>query len=217
LQHGPDGAAARPGGWLSRRERGRVSRHAPGSALARPETAEQAPQDNRFFVLTEGLARISLIGAGRELVLGHLRPGGLYVSHTRAWVMAVEECKITSWPVRDMLELVSREPELGVQAFREIGTILQGALSLVEDLAFRPVESRLARFLLAEALRQGGPELLLDGSTESLAAGLGTSRQTLSTLLNRLIRDGTLARTGRRRLKLCDATRLERMAAVSSG
>lgn len=198
--------------WLSRLPKGLRRRHAPGETIARPGS-----RTNRFFVLDSGLARIGLNAAAKELVIGYLRPGGIYVTHTRAWVEALEPCDVVSWPVEEMLGLVAREPELGIAAFREIGRVLNGALSLIEDLAFRPVESRLARFLLAERQTQGSDRIRLIDTTEALASALGTSRQTLSTLLNRLIREGVIARPDRRHLEILRPDRLADLSELSSG
>ncbi|TCO72421.1 Crp/Fnr family transcriptional regulator [Rhodovulum euryhalinum] len=191
---------------------GRRRRHGPGETIARPDAGV-----DRLFLLESGLARISLTGAARELTLGYLRPGSLYVTHTRAWVEALDPCTIVSWPVGDMLALVTRQPELGLAAFREVGLLLRGALDVIEDLAFRPVESRLARFLLAERQIQGSDRLRLIDSTESLASVLGTTRQTLSTLLTRLARSGVIERPDRRHLVLLDIARLEALAELSPG
>jgi CRP-like cAMP-binding protein len=209
----PGTGASRPhSAWLAALEGGQRRRIAAGAAISLPAAAA-----DRLFVLDRGLARISLNGAARELTLGYLRPGGVYVTHSRAWVEALEPCEIVSWPVTEMLALITREPDLGLAAFREIGTLLSGALNLIEDLAFRPVESRLARFLLAERAAQGGDRIRLIDSTESLATALGTSRQTLSTLLNKLIREGLVERTDRRDLHILRPERRHEIAEVSSG
>lgn len=211
MAHPPDPAVPHTE-WLSRLPKGLRRRYAPGETIARPEA-----RTDRFFVLDSGLARIGLNAAAKELVLGYLRPGGIYVTHTRAWVEAMAPCEVISWPVEEMLGLVAREPELGTAAFREIGRVLHGALSLIEDLAFRPVESRLARFLLAERQTQGSDRIRLIDTTEALASALGTSRQTLSTLLNRLIREGVIARPDRRHLLLLRPDRLQDLSELSSG
>lgn len=198
--------------WLARLPGGLRRSYQPGEVIARPDS-----RLNRVFVLDKGLARIGLNAAARELVLGYLRPGGIYVTHTRAWVEALEPCEVVSWPVEDMLDLVRHEPGLGIAAFREVGRVLQGALSLIEDLAFRPVESRLARFLLAERQAQGSDRIRLVDHTEALASALGTTRQTLSTTINRLVREGVIGRPDRRHVVLLDLPRLAEMSELSSG
>ncbi|MCT8266592.1 Crp/Fnr family transcriptional regulator [Afifella sp. JA880] len=198
--------------WLDRLENGHRRRYGAGETIAHPDA-----ETDRLFVLKTGMARICLNGATKALTLSYLRPGGIYVTHTRAWVEALEDCEIVSWPVREMLTLVSRHPELAVEALRDIGQVLSGALDLIEDLAFRPVESRLARFLLLESARQNDVRIRLIDHTEALASALGTSRQTLSTLVNKLIRDGVVSREGREHLLILAPARLEELSALSPG
>lgn len=201
-----------PSDWMAELPGGRRRRFGAGEAISRPGDGP-----DRLFVLDEGLARICLNGAARELTVGYLRPGGIYVTHTRAWVEALQPSSVLSWPVEDMLDLVTRQPALGLAAFREVGLLLHGALNLIEDLAFRPVESRLARFLLSERQMQGADRIRLIDSTESLASALGTSRQTLSTLINKLIREGVIDRPDRRHIALLRIERLEELADLSAG
>ncbi|GAA0304065.1 Crp/Fnr family transcriptional regulator [Rhodovulum strictum] len=213
----PPGSDRRPSpgahaDWLAGLDGG-TRRHYPAGATI----AEPGDGPDRLFVLDEGRARICLSGAGRDLTLGHLHPGGVFVTHTRARVEALEPCTLVAWPVGEMLRLIARQPDLGLAAFREIGLLLAGALDLIEDLAFRPVGARLARFLLAEAARQNSATIRLADSTEALATALGTSRQTLSTLLNQLIREGLIERAGRRQLRLLRPERLADLAELSSG
>ncbi|MDT8853455.1 helix-turn-helix domain-containing protein [Paracoccaceae bacterium Fryx2] len=82
-------------------------------------------------------------------------------------------------------------------------------------MAFRPVGSRLASHLLRqrEAL---GTDTIPIGHTGALAETLGTSRQTLSTQINRLIREGVVARPDRRSLVLRDPERLTALSEVSA-
>jgi len=215
-----DAATCPHSAWIGELPGGLRRRFEPGTAIARPGDVDgygDGKGPDRLFVLDEGLARICLNGAARALTIGYLRPGGAYVTHTRAWVEAVSPCTVISWPVGEMLALLTRQPALGLAAFREVGQLLHGALNLIEDLAFRPVESRFARFLLNERALQNSDLIRQIDSTESLAAALGTSRQTLSTLINRLIREGVLARPDRRHLRLLDIARLEAMVDLSAG
>ncbi|TCM84686.1 Crp/Fnr family transcriptional regulator [Rhodovulum steppense] len=197
--------------WLAGLDGGSRRSYPPGTTITCPGDGQ-----DRLFVLEKGLARISLSGTGRDLTLGYMRPGGVFVSHTRARVEAMEACTVIGWPVGEMLRLIARQPDLGVAAFREVGVLLAGALDLIEDLAFRPVDARLARFLLAESARQCSDTIRLVDSTQSLAMVLGSSRQTLSTLLNRFIREGLIERIGRRQVRLLRPERLAELAELSA-
>tara|TARA_R110002167_G_scaffold85669_9_gene232218 strand:- start:6430 stop:7098 length:669 start_codon:yes stop_codon:yes gene_type:complete len=196
--------------WLERLPAGRQNRYDSGEMICRPGMTH-----NRVFLLNSGSARICLSAEHRELTLGCLKPGSIYVTHTRAWVETLEPTTITSWPIEQLTLLIVEAPEIAITAMREVGQMLQQATSLIEDLAFRSVESRLARYLLLEESTQQRQTIELTGQTELLASLLGTSRQTLSTLLNRMIRDGIVARPDRQHLTLLDTLRLQQLASVS--
>ena len=168
--------------------------------------------DNRVFTINSGEARICLFAPSREQTLGYLKAGSIFVTHTSTWVEALTECEVCSWPISQIKALFSANPELAVGAMREVGKLLQNAIDMIEDLAFRTVESRLARYLLAEAQQQNSNNIKLIGNTEILASLLGSSRQTLSTILNRLIKSQVIARSGRKQVQIINPGRLQNLA-----
>ncbi len=168
--------------------------------------------DNRVFFIRSGRARICLFGAGKEQTLGYLQPGSIYVSHTPAWVEAVETVELTFWPLHQLQQLFQVQPELAITALREVGQLMTQAIYLIEDFAFRSVEERLARFLLNESQLKHSDTVTLPGNTEALASLLGTSRQTLSSLLSRLEKSGLITRPNRRTLHLSDVEAIRTLA-----
>ena len=193
--------------WLQELPAGQRQSFTAGDMISRPGLS-----DNSVFLLESGSARICLSGEQKELTLGWLKPGSIYVTHTRAWVEALEPSSIRLWPIHSLQAVIASRPDLALSALREVGMMLHQATNIIEDLAFRPVEARLARYLLLEHKEQNSDCIHLTGHTELLASLLGTSRQTLSTLLNRLIRDGVVARPDRRHLQLLDVAHLTRLA-----
>jgi CRP/FNR family transcriptional regulator, carbon monoxide oxidation system transcription regulator len=100
---------------------------------------------------------------------------------------------------------VAADPAIAPVMMRVLGRLLSDAVALIEDLAFREVPNRLARFLLGLAARRGqqhpdGWLVPLDLGTADIASLLGTTRQTVSSLINQWERDGILRRQGRRSL-----------------
>jgi CRP-like cAMP-binding protein len=72
----------------------------------------------------------------------------------------------------------------------------------LEDLAFREVPARLARFLIGLAERRGkltdqGLLVQIDLNRSEIASLLGSTRQTVSSLLNQWERDGVIQQQGR--------------------
>ncbi len=206
------GSHLSPPAWIDALPPGQTQDFVAGEMLCRPD-----PASNRVFLLRSGAARICLSAEHKELTLGRLRPGSVYVTHTRAWIEALEPCRVSSWPIARLQALMAAQPDLALAALREVGMMLHHATNLIEDLAFRPVEARLARYLLLEHGDQRSAVIRLTGHTELLASLVGTTRQTLSTLLNRLIKDGVLGRPDRHHLELRDLERLRRIASLSAG
>lgn len=193
--------------WLPPLDEGQANSFSAGEIISRPDKTA-----NQFFIVQQGQARIFLCADSKELTIGYLKPNSIYVTHTRAWIEAMETTSIMSWPIRQLQALMSVKPELAVAAMQEIGTMLHNTIDIVEDLAFRSVESRLARYLLVEYRQQQQRTIKLSGNTEILASLLGTSRQTLSTLINRLIKDEILQRAVRQHITLLNLAHLEQLA-----
>ncbi len=197
-----------PGDWLTQLPPGRQRRYPRRTIMTSPGN-----DDDEFFLLLEGSARICLLSEEREQTLGYMKPGSIYVSHTPAWVESIEPCTIQCWPLAQIRSLFITQPALALGAFREVGMMLQTAINVIEDLAFRPVESRLARYLLSEAESQQGNCIQLVGTTESLASLLGTTRQTLSTILSRFAKQGLIERRGRQQVVLLQPDLLQEVSA----
>ncbi|WP_221801536.1 Crp/Fnr family transcriptional regulator [Oceanobacter mangrovi] len=195
--------------WLAQLPEGQIRQFDEGDVICRPDNHQ-----NRIFLIQQGCVRICLSAEHKELTLGWLRPGSIYVTHTRAWVEALEPTRICSWPIERLTSMIAEAPELAIAAMREVGMMLHQATNLIEDLAFRPVDARLARYLLLERGTQNSDTIQLTGHTELLASLLGTSRQTLSTSINRMIKDGLLNKLERQQLQLLDIAALEALAQV---
>lgn len=197
--------------WLPTLEEGKVQQYKAGEIMFHP-----AKSPDQFFIIQHGQARIYLSADSKELTIGYLKPSNVYVTHTRGWIQAMSETEIMIWPIRQLKAMMSSKPELAVAAMQEIGLMLHNTIDIIEDLAFRSVESRLARYLLVEYRQQKQLTITLSGNTEILASLLGTSRQTLSTLINRMIKDGIFERVERQTVTLLNLPRLEQLASGMS-
>lgn len=192
--------------WIDRLRGGQIRHYSRDELIARPQ---QEP--NQLLAIESGRARICLLGGAREQTLTCLEAGSIFVTHTPTWIQALEPTRVRSWPLRELRALIEIQPEIAMTALHEVGRLMSATLELVEDLALHSVEARLARYLLRSAALDSGCIELQD-SIEMLASRLGTSRQTLSTLLNRLVREGLLQRLGRREFRLVDPQGLQRLA-----
>jgi CRP-like cAMP-binding protein len=169
------------------------------------------PGDTRdqVFVVESGRLRVYLAGENRSLTLSFLEPGDIYTTHTPTYIEAVAPTVLRVMETSGFARKLCEDPRVVGVVMRVLGRLLENSVTLVEDLAFREVPARLARFLLGLVERRGvavdgGMCIPLELTTEDIASLLGTTRQTVSTLLNQWERDGLLRRQGRRSLIVID-------------
>lgn len=173
-----------------------------GCLLATPAGAR-----DQVFIVESGRLRVYLAGENRELSLSFLGPGDIYTTHTPTYVEAVADSVLQVIDTAAFARRLASDPAVTPVMMRVLGRLLANAVHLIEDLAFREVPARLARFLLGLAERRGQPTddgwlIPLDLGTEDIASLLGSTRQTVSSLLNQWERDGLLQRHGRRSLRV---------------
>jgi len=159
--------------------------------------------EDMIFIVAEGRARLFLAYEDKEFALAILERGDVYSTHTRAHVSALEDTTLLCAPTALVRKHMLRLPEFTGTMVRVLGEVLRHSISIIDDLAFRDVQTRLARFLRFVAgqsgvLQPGGGTLVSLGlTTEQLASLLGTTRQTLSTMLNAMERAQRLELRGR--------------------
>jgi CRP-like cAMP-binding protein len=168
---------------------------------------------NQVFIVRSGRLRVYLASDARELSLAILEAGDIYSTHTPTFVRSLEAAELWVIGMREFAVKLAQEPAVAPLVMRVLGRILNNAVSLMEDLAFRDVPARLARFLIRQAEQRGVPcaegcELPLNLGTEDIACLLGTTRQSVSSLINQWQREGLLTRRGRRSLLIHDAAAL---------
>ena len=161
---------------------------------------------DQVFIVDSGRLRVYLAGANRALSLSYLGPGDIYSTHTPTYVETVAPSRLWLMDTATFAARLSSEPGVHPLIMRVLGRLLNDAVTLVEDLAFREVPARLARFLLGLAERRGqaqpgGARLIaLELTVEDIASLLGSTRQTVSSLMSQWQRDGLIERQGRRNL-----------------
>lgn len=179
-------------------------------------------RQDSVFIVRSGRLRVYLAGENRELSLCLLESGDIYTTHTPAYVRTVTPATLWTMATRDFARQLASDPVAAPAVMRVLGRLLVGAVTLIDDLAFRDVPARLARFLVGLAERRGerddaGWRVPIDMSTEDLASLLGTTRQTVSGLINCWQRDGLLQRQGRHSLLIRSLDGIAAHAAPTPG
>jgi CRP/FNR family transcriptional regulator len=177
-----------------------------------------------FAVLVSGKMRVFKLGeSGQEITLYHVGPGEacpLNVScilsdrPVPAMARVEEHVEAVVLPAATFRELIADHEPLRRFVFQMFSSRLTEVMSLVEEVAFRRMDQRLARRLA---------ELLLDersgGSVETthadIAADLGTAREVVSRLLKEFERLGAI-NLARGRIVLRDRSVLSDLAAGTS-
>ncbi|BCR04355.1 transcriptional regulator [Desulfuromonas versatilis] len=170
-------------------------------------------QGDRVFVVKSGRLRVYLAYEDKEFTLALLEPGDVFSSHTRALVMALEDSLLLVTDTASIQHWIARFPAFSQVMGQVLGELLKNSISIIEGLVFKGVRERLSEFLYRLASKKGEPKgqgllIELDLTTEDVALLLGTTRQTVSQMLNELIREGILERKSRRSLLVRDLSAL---------
>ena len=176
---------------------------------------ENQQKGNFVFIVKSGLVRIYLSYGDREFTIAFLKPGDLYVSHSNAFVQVLEDAVLLLLDTPTFNRCMMTIPEFTVPIVRVLGGMLKSCFSIIDGLALRDVTVRLARLLMDLAHENEGSSqerlIRLPLSGEMLAQTLGTSRQTISTLLTDFTRLGILQKEQRGLYRILDETRLREL------
>lgn len=188
-----------------------------GAFLCQPGTHE-----NGVFIIAKGRARVYLGYEDKEFNLGILSPGDIYATHTPAFVQSLEAIELLSTDVHTFRQKMLDDPEVTKSMVGVLGGMLAASFQIIDGLVFKDVNSRLATLLSSESKRNGtasdcgGTIVQIDLSIEQIANLVGSTRQTVSTLLNDLSRKGLIQKMARGQYLIPDVTALERVATPGS-
>ncbi len=176
-----------------------------GAVIYRPGM----PAD-KVYLLRSGRVRLLRQGKGKSRsVLSILKPGDLFGEVLRSEGAMMEDLAVSSgkcevWSIegRDFRALLEARPALAVDVIRALNERVRQLRARVLGLTRKDVPARLAEMLLilidAHGEHSPSGELCLQGITQQdLADLVGASRSFVSTLINKMKRDGLLANQGR--------------------
>ncbi|MGE5155324.1 MAG: Crp/Fnr family transcriptional regulator [Bdellovibrio bacteriovorus] len=169
-----------------------------------------------YVLLLEGSVRVQLIGeGGREALLYRVQPGQSCIL-TTCCVLSDEDYPAEGCTEAPVSALAISKPAFdraleSAPAFRRfvfdnLGGRVAEVIARMEELTFRPVERRLAGYLLARTSR--GEALV--ATHQEIAAELGTAREVVSRHLKRLETAG-LVSLGRGTVAVTDRSGLDRL------
>ncbi|PKN43647.1 MAG: Crp/Fnr family transcriptional regulator [Deltaproteobacteria bacterium HGW-Deltaproteobacteria-18] len=191
-----------------------------GALVFEPKAGDQ------IFIVTSGRARVYLAYRDKEFTMAMLDAGDVYATHTRAYVQALDDLEILIASVSEVRRYLGSMPSFNSAMIHVLGDLLSHAISVIDTLAFKDVRNRLIEFLVYEARRlprcrecrhcgqcEDGGMVSLGLNTEQMATIIGSSRQTVSSLLNALAKEGVIQLKGRGVICIPDIAALEGCAA----
>lgn len=170
-----------------------------------------------IYLVRTGRVKVSYLSPdGKEITVTILHPGDIYSLHSEANSTVLEAAEILYISADDFKTIISENPELTLNIIKILGTILKNTNDALLNLAFKEVNSRLASQLLKMAREEGIPDqegiVLKMGLThEELATLINSTRQTVTTILNRFEKD-KLIRLDKKKLIITNLEELERIS-----
>jgi CRP/FNR family transcriptional regulator len=175
-----------------------------------------------LFGVVEGRIKLVRFSArGKEMLLHLVRAGQTFAEAALfgdgtypATAVTVERCRLWCLPRARLMDLIRRDPELGVAMVGSTSMWTRTLAANLELLTQRRVEERLAVYLLGRAAGhevEDGYEIKLAEPKNLIAAQCGTAPEVLSRTLRRLEDDGVLEGI-RRGVRVVDAGKLRALA-----
>ena len=163
-----------------------------------------------IFLLKKGRIKISRLSEeGREATLALLEPGEIFGEVEalqgivrESMVQALEPVLVCEIPREDFNRYLNQYPEVGGKVIKWFGGRLRQIETRVSDLVFKTASARLAQLLidLSHSMgtqEPGGIRLQTRLTHQNLANLIGTSRETVSTLMSQFVHHGLIAQPNR--------------------
>ena len=192
LDHYPDLQSLSDPVWQQVLNSARRSMFKPGESVFRDGEACQ-----NYLLVLAGSIRVQKVSeGGHEIALYHVGPGQtcevttsclLANKHYTAEAVAETEVDAIFISKLHFMEAVTRVTGFRNFIFSSLDKGLADLLSLLEEVAFTPMDQRLAQVLLKKLL---APDNHIKITHHELAAELGTAREVVSRLLKEFERQG---------------------------
>lgn len=151
-----------------------------------------------IYLVKSGRVKVSYLSPeGKEIIVTILYPGDIYSLHSEANATVLEPTEILFISSEDFTRLLMQNPELAPNLVRILGIILKNTNDALLNLAFKEVNSRVAALLLKTAREKGkntteGIMFELGLTHEEIAGIISSTRQTVTTILNRFESAGVI-------------------------
>ncbi|MDH3998671.1 MAG: Crp/Fnr family transcriptional regulator [Desulfuromonadales bacterium] len=171
-----------------------------------------------FFIVVTGKVKVyKLSSEGKERILHIIQPGGAFAEAAifgnglyPACAETLQQSHLLFLPKDGFLALLESNSRIAINMIAGLSHFLRQFTMQIEELTFKDVPSRLARYLLELAKgRKASVELPI--SKSQLASNLGTVSETFSRTLRKLSDEELIVVQGKR-VEILDFERLEELA-----
>jgi len=166
----------------------------------------EAFHHNKLYFVKEGYIRIGYIDdSGREVIKEIIQKGELFGQITleknsmngefaQAYKSEVSLC---AFSIEDFQKLLQKKPALALKYSKQVGSKLRHIENRLLNLLNKDVKTRLQHFLWQLAQKHAGPtanSICIPNylTHEDIAHLIGSSRQTVTTLINELATEGLI-------------------------
>lgn len=168
-----------------------------------------------FFIVGTGKVKVfKLSPEGKERILHIVHPGGTFAEAAifgsgtyPAYAQPLEAAQLIFFPKREFLDLLRSDSQLAINMIAGLSRFLRQFANQIEELTFKDVPARLARYLL-DLAGDEAKQVELPISKSQIASKLGTVSETLSRTLRKLTDDELIVVRGKA-IELLDRDRLE--------
>lgn len=175
---------------------------------------EQGEQAVGFYVVVSGKVKIyKLSPEGKERILHIVLPGNTFAEAAifadgcyPAFAEPLEKSTLMFFPKNDFLDLLHQHSQIAINIIGGLSKFLRQFVVQIEDLTFRDVPARLARYL-AEIGGDEQSQVTLPFSKTQLASNLGTVSETLSRTFRKMS-DEEIIRVQGKTIEILDVDRL---------
>jgi CRP/FNR family transcriptional regulator len=170
---------------------------------------DQCDPARTIYLIKTGTVRIARITAdGKEVTVAVLGKGDLFGEEAlfadrprTTFAVVVEDALLCTARAEDLFEILNREPKMAMNVANVVSDRLVEMTATVEDLAYSRLSDRLVHLLERLSLEHGKPcdggiEITVRLTHADIASLVGSTRETVSLELARLIRAGRLKQRG---------------------
>ena len=174
---------------------------------------EGATADGFYLVISGKVKVYKLSPEGKERILHVIQPGNSFADAAifgdgcyPAFAETLVESKLLFFPKKEFLDLLHAHSQLAINMIAGLSRFLRNFATQIEDLTFRDVPARLARYLVFLA-GNSRSSVVLPLAKAQLASNLGTTSETLSRTFRKLT-DENLIRVQGKNIDLLDIDQL---------